>query len=71
MIADVVSALDSLSLLGFREKDERVNSALDWLRDRQSDDGSFRLKLLRDSDRSLDDWICLAICRMFRRFYPA
>jgi hypothetical protein len=66
---DVVSALDSLSLLGFRATDEGVNSALGWLRGRQSDDGSFKLKLLRDRDRNLSHWVGLAICRIFRRFY--
>jgi hypothetical protein len=68
---DVVSALDSLSLLGFRARDEGIDSALHWLRDRQSIDGSFRLKLLRDRDRNLSYWVGLAICRIFRRFYSA
>lgn len=67
---DVVSALDSLSLLGFRATDEGISGALDWLRSRQSIDGSFRLKLLRDRDRNLSHWVALAVCRIFRRFYP-
>jgi hypothetical protein len=66
---DVVSALDSLSLLGFRAADEGINGALDWLQERQADDGSFRMTLLRDRDRKLRYWISLAICRIFKRFY--
>jgi hypothetical protein len=66
---DVVSALDSLSLLGFQVTNEGICGALDWLRERQADDGSFRLKLLRDRDRNLSRWISLAICRVFKRFY--
>ena len=66
---DVVSALDSLSLLGFRATDQGVNGALDWLRQRQADDGSFKVALLRNRDRNLNHWISLAICRIFKRFY--
>jgi len=66
---DVVSALDSLSLLGFQGTDEGIRSALEWVKGKQSDDGSFRLKLLRDRDKNLSHWVCLAICRIFRRFY--
>lgn len=65
---DVVSALDSLSLLGF-SPDNRVAEALEWLRTRQAEDGSFRVKLLRTRDKHLSQWVTLAICRVFRRFY--
>ena len=66
---DVVSALDSLSLLGLGREDSNIQGALKWLASRQAYDGSFRLKLLRDRDRNLSFWVCLAICRVFRRFY--
>jgi hypothetical protein len=66
---DVVSALDSLSQLGFQLADEGIGDALDWLRKRQADDGSFRVTLLRTRDRNLSRWVSLAICRIFKRFY--
>lgn len=66
---DVVSALDSLSLMGLRAVDPRIRNALGWLAERQERGGAFRLKLLRDRDRNLNYWVCLAICRVFRRFY--
>ncbi|MCX6000381.1 MAG: terpene cyclase/mutase family protein [Chloroflexi bacterium] len=66
---DIVSSLDSLSLMGFSRDDARISHALDWLRNRQRDDGTFQLKLLRNSDKDLDWWVCLAICRVFRRVY--
>jgi hypothetical protein len=65
---DVVSILDSLSLLGFRAENQAIQNALRWLIDRQLDDGSFKLKLLRDRDRNLKYWVCLAICRVLKRF---
>lgn len=67
---DVVSALDSLSLLGFRADDQEISNALNWLAGRQGNDGSFGLKLLRTGDRNLRFWICLAACRVFKRFEP-
>lgn len=65
---DIVSALDSLSLLGFTDDDDGISNALDWLAGRQRKDGSFGLKLLRDRDRNLNYWVCLAACRVFKRF---
>jgi hypothetical protein len=67
---DIVSALDSLSLLGFTARDPVIGEALDWLRDRQGNDGLFALKGLKGgSEMALSHWICLAACRTFRRFY--
>ena len=66
---DIVSALDSLSLLGFTRDNPDIDSALRWLKNRQNDDGLFELKLLKDKDENLKFWICLAICRLFKRFY--
>lgn len=66
---DIVSSLDSLSLLGFSPKDKEVGDALEWLRRRQAEDGSFHVRLLRTGDKSLSQWVTLAICRVFKRFY--
>ena len=66
---DIVSALDSLSQLGFTSENASVQDALDWLAERQLKDGSFGLKLLRTRDPTLNRWVCLAVCRVFRRFY--
>jgi Squalene-hopene cyclase C-terminal domain/Prenyltransferase and squalene oxidase repeat len=66
---DIVSALDSLSRLGFRKEDPGIGEALRWLSERQLRDGSFKLKLLRTRDKDLNRWVGLAICRVFKRFY--
>ena len=66
---DLLSALDSLSLLGFSADDEEVNKALEWFVSKQQENGSWRLSLLRTKDKDLSRWIGLAICRVFKRFY--
>ena len=66
---DIVSALDSLSLLGFTAEDPRIGVALSELGKRQLDDGLFDLKLLKTKDKALKFWICLAICRAFKRLW--
>jgi hypothetical protein len=66
---DIVSSLDSLSLMGYKKADPQVMMALKWLAARQADDGLFDLKLLRAKDKSMKYWIALAICRSYKRFY--
>jgi Squalene-hopene cyclase C-terminal domain len=66
---DIISALDSLSILGFTKDDPNIRSGVNFLRSRQTDTGLFNLKLLRGKDKDLKYWICLAICRVFKRFY--
>lgn len=66
---DIISVLDSLSYLGFTGQEPAIASALERLRDRQREDGFFELKLLRDKDKDLPYWICLATCRLFKRYY--
>lgn len=66
---DLLSALDSLSLLGFRKEDAQISEGLDWLVARQQRNGLWNVKLLRARDKSLPLWIALAICRVLRRFY--
>ncbi len=65
---DLLSSLDSLSLLGFGGGDPGVKNALDWFARRQSDDGRWRLSLRAMArEEEPDLWITLAICRVFKR----
>ncbi|MCP8304688.1 MAG: hypothetical protein H3Z50_04365 [archaeon] len=67
---DLLSALDSLSLLGFTKDDPQIEKALKWLSDRQQENGLWKLTLLKA--KSIEDlplWISLAVCRIFKRFY--
>lgn len=66
---DALSALDSLSLLGFTHKQKPIADALDWFVRRQHDDGGFNLKVIRGKDPDTRLWICFAVCRVFKRCY--
>lgn len=65
---DIVSALDTLSWLGFSARSTPVAAALKRLSELQRDDGTFALKLLRAKDKDLPWWICLAVYRSLRRW---
>lgn len=66
---DIVSALDSLSLLGFTRDNPNIARALNWLKQRQRDDGIFEFKVVRGKDKDSILWITLAVCRTLKRFY--
>jgi hypothetical protein len=66
---DAVSALDSLSLLGFLPKEHEIADALTWFVHRQKKDGSFNVKIVRGKDPDTRLWISFAICRIFKRFH--
>ena len=65
---DIISALDSLSFLGFTKDHDHIQEGLDFLYHRQNDEGLFDLKIVRGSDKDLKYWISLAICRLFKRY---
>ena len=65
---DIVTSLDTLSLLGFSVKDHPIQEALGWLRGRQQDNSLFDVKLLMTKDKDTKWWVCLAICRSLKRF---
>lgn len=64
---DLLSALDSLTLIGIGAEHPGVKRGLDWLIDSQMTDGGWQLKMLRDKDPALAYWLQLAICRIFQR----
>jgi hypothetical protein len=68
---DLISALDTLGRIGHPAGDPQVRRAVDWLAGRQRPDGSFELDLLRTRDKSLPQWLALAICRAAMRFESA
>jgi hypothetical protein len=66
---NIVSALDSLYFLGFSRDNPGIRDALEFLTNKQNDDGIFNLKIVRGGDKDLSFWICLAVCRLFKRYY--
>jgi hypothetical protein len=65
---DLLSALDSLSLLGCPSNHPKVNEALKWFLEHQGDDGLWDLYTLKNKDASPRLWISLAVCRVLKRF---
>ncbi len=67
---DLISALDSLSLLGFSAQEPQIEQALRWFKKNQQKTGFWELKILKGRNRDvLRLWLALAICRIFKRFY--
>ena len=74
---NLVSALDSLSLIGLSREDEQVRLALDWLVTHQEADGLWKVSYARSDEAEKQSmktlemklWVSLAICRILRRFY--
>lgn len=72
---NLVSALDSISLMGFSSDDSDIKKALKWLVEHQQHDGLWKVSYSTihkspDNNRTLNSrlWITLAICRIFKRF---
>jgi hypothetical protein len=66
---DIVSALDSLSMVGFGVNDARIQAALEWLYKKQNPEGDFDLKIVRGRDKFTNYWIALAVCRLMKRLF--
>jgi hypothetical protein len=74
--SNLLTALDSLSLMGFSPLDEDVQQGLDWFVENQQDDGLWRTsyeqsKRKRPSPREREqmEWVSIAVCRVFKRFH--
>lgn len=67
---DLMSALDSLSLLGFSKSEPQIDRALRWIIDNQQKTGMWDLRILKGKNKDiLQLWLALAICRIFKRFH--
>jgi hypothetical protein len=66
---DLLSALDTLSRLGFSADDPDIRRGLDWFVKKQRKDGGWTLKLQGGADKALPAWLNLSVCRVFKRFY--
>jgi hypothetical protein len=74
---NLVSALDSLSLIGLTINDSQILGALSWFVEHQQENGLWKVtyaqpgRISRETikDQTMKLWISLAICRIFKRFY--
>jgi len=65
---DVVSALDTLSLMQLPSEAPPIRAALERLRMIQRADGTFGLRIMKNKHEDLPWWICLAVCRILARW---
>jgi hypothetical protein len=69
---DLISALDSLSLLKFSKQEPQIDKALKWFIRHQSRNGLWELKILKGRNKdTIQLWLALALCRIFKRFYSS
>jgi hypothetical protein len=69
---NLLTALDSLSLLGFTKDDPDISMGLDWFIDHQEPDGLWRLesnKAIKPQDAEDRLWLGLNVCKLFKRYY--
>ncbi len=67
---NVLTALDSLSWLGFSRDDQDIQKGLDWFISNQGVEGTWRTsygKAKKAGEVKL--WVGLAVCRVFKRLY--
>jgi hypothetical protein len=65
---DLLSSLDSLSIIGFKMDKQQIREAVDWLVNAQNENGLWNMHLVRGKDKDLKLWIAIAICRVIKRF---
>jgi hypothetical protein len=69
---NLLTALDSLSKMGFSADDPDVARAIGWFRDQQRSDGSFELTRCRGiGDKRLPYWLGIALARALVRLAGA
>lgn len=65
---DLISAMDSLSKLGFNTQQPEIKEALTWFIDEQNKDGLWHLKILKGHNKDeIKAWLSLCICRIFKQ----
>lgn len=66
---DLISALDTLSLLGFSAQEPQIEKALQWFVKNQQKTGLWQFKILKGKNKDmLELWLAFAVCRIFKRF---
>jgi hypothetical protein len=69
---DLISALDSLAFLGFSAGEPQIKKALNWFIDKQQPSGLWQFKITAGRDKNtLQLWLALAVCRIFKKFIGA
>lgn len=68
--ANILTALDSLSLIGFSPDDADVQKGLDWFICHQEEAGLWPTSYAKGPKaQAMKAWVGLAVCRAFKRFH--
>jgi hypothetical protein len=70
---NLLTALESLSLLGFSKNDPEIKKGLDWFIKNQQPDGLWKLesdKKIKPKDTEERLWLGLNVCRFLKRIIP-
>jgi hypothetical protein len=69
---NLLSAINSLSLLGFSKDDPDIKTGLNWFKENQQKDGLWKIesdKEIKVKDTEARLWLGLAICRLLKKYY--
>ena len=67
--ANILTALDSLSLIGFSPDHADVRKGLDWFVEHQKETGLWPTSYAKGpTAQAMEAWVGLAVCRVFKRF---
>jgi hypothetical protein len=67
---DLISALDTLSLLGFSNQEPEIEKAFNWFVTHQRKNGMWELRITKGQNKEVTQaWLCLAICKIFKRLF--
>jgi hypothetical protein len=63
-------SLDTLSLLGFSNQEDEIDKALHWFITHQGKNGTWDLRITKGQNKYVTQaWLCLAICKIFKRLF--
>jgi hypothetical protein len=66
---DLIAVLDPISHLRFRPDHPKVSEGLGWFIDKQKEEGTWDLKLLKGDKQKQPNWMALTICKLFKKYY--
>ena len=67
---DLISAMDTISLLGISKRETTVDKAMVWFIRQQKQNGMWELKVLKGRNKNITNgWLSLSICRIFKRIW--
>lgn len=65
---DLISAMDTISLLNISKQEPTIGEAMDWFIKQQKQNGMWELKVTKGRNKNITNgWLSLAICRIFKR----